>query len=361
MSFKYYNPVQIYFHLKLEEALKLLIKDELKDARIMLISSHGWLRRGIGKRIESVLKKQLVYTLSEINPNPEFTHLQALKNTLQIQYDAIIALGGGSVLDSAKFFALQSCVRIREKEICIGNDELDSKIHALPIYAFPTTAGTSSELTQWATLWDSNAQLKYSLSHSMLYPKMAFYDIDLLSSLPKDIMLHTTLDSLSHACESIWNKNANFISSIHAVQAIELIITYLACLYKDMSNMHAREELVRASIHAGLAFSNTQTALAHAISYPITMRFGVPHGLACSFTLPLLCECITDKNADSLLQPYKAAIKELFVQVGVSERAGDYGLDSIMIQEIFNSLNARAKNGLLDIKNAQKLLEQGMF
>lgn len=107
-------------------------------------------------------------------------------------------------------------------------------------------------------------------------------------------------------------------------------------------------------MQSALSFSNTQTALAHAISYPITMRFGVPHGLACSFTLPILLDCISDKNADFILRPYKQRIKNLFKTLHISSNPRDYGLDSTMIEAIFNSLNARAKNGLLDVAKAKK-------
>ena len=325
-------------------------------------------RANLAQNIAKIFSNIIIY--DSVNPNPELESLQSIKVELKGRYDVVIALGGGSVLDSAKFFALQN-------EIVVNNGSLEivGKARAMPLFACPSTAGTGSELTQWATIWDSKANVKYSLSHKCLYPQIAFYDISLLLSLPLSLSIHTTLDSLSHAVESIWNKNANPISTQYAKAAIELILENLPPLYEMLTSLDSkdctlntadsrkstqettqnlRRNLALACMHAALSFSNTQTALAHAISYPITMRFGVPHGLACSFTLPILLDCISDKNADSILRPYKQRIKNLFKTLHISSNPRDYGLDSTMIEAIFSSLNARAKNGLLDVAKAKK-------
>ena len=324
-------------------------------------------RANLAQNIAKIFSNIIIY--DSVNPNPELESLQSAKAELKGRYDVVIALGGGSVLDSAKFFALQN-------EIVANNGSLEivGKARAMPLFACPSTAGTGSELTQWATIWDSKANIKYSLSHKCLYPQIAFYDITFLLSLPLDLSIHTTLDSLSHAVESIWNKNANPISTQYAKAAIELILENLPPLYEMLTSLDSkdctlntadsrkstqettqiRRNLALACMQSALSFSNTQTALAHAISYPITMRFGVPHGLACSFTLPILLDCISDKNADSILRPYKQRIKNLFKTLHISSNPRDYGLDSTMIEAIFSSLNARAKNGLLDVAKAKK-------
>ena len=113
-------------------------------------------------------------------------------------FDCIIAIGGGSVLDSAKFFSLRNEIVANVGLLDIVGD-VDSKA----IYALPTTAGTSSELTKWATIWNKDSNIKHSLNHNLLYPKMAIYDINLMQSIPKNITISTGLDVLSHAVESI--------------------------------------------------------------------------------------------------------------------------------------------------------------
>ena len=149
-------------------------------------------RANLAQNIAKIFSNIIIYDF--VNPNPQLETLQSTKAKFKGRYDVVIALGGGSVLDSAKFFALQNEIVAQN-----GNLEIVGEASALPLFACPSTAGTGSELTQWATIWDSKANIKYSLSHKCLYPQMAFYDISLLLSLPLNLSIHTTLDSLSHA------------------------------------------------------------------------------------------------------------------------------------------------------------------
>lgn len=227
---------------------------------------------------------------------------------------------------------------------------------AKPIYAFPTTSGTSSELTHWATIWDNDAFIKHSLSDEILYPKEAFYDPRLTLSLSRETTIHTALDALSHSFESIWNNNANPISTHYGLRSIEIILRDLPALAQNLQSLELRTSIMQASMCAGLAFSNTQTALAHALSYPLTMRFGTPHGLACSFSLPLLLECLPKQShAYTLLSPFRAQLLEVFEALEISPNPKDYGLDSAFINEIFATLNARAKNGIFDIERVKEV------
>jgi alcohol dehydrogenase class IV len=161
--------------------------------------------------------------------------------------------------------------------------------NSVPGIFVPTTHGTASEVTMWGTVWDPSNEKKYSLSHPDLYPKVAILDPHLTVSLPLDISLTTSLDALSHSFEAIWNKHANDSSTAHAVKAIALILDYAVQLKKETGNLELREQLLTAAATAGLAFSATRTAAAHSISYPLTIHFGIPHGIAASISLiPLL-------------------------------------------------------------------------
>ena len=127
---------------------------------------------------------------------------------------------------------------------------------------------------------------KYSLHLPTLWPKVALIDPELTITVPWQTTLIAGLDALSHALEAIWNVNANVVSTSLAIEAATTIMATLPQLKKELNNKQARIQMHRASLLAGLAFSNTKTALAHALSYPFTMKFKVLHGLACSFTLP---------------------------------------------------------------------------
>ena len=192
-----------------------------------------------------------------------------------------------------------------------------------------------------------------------MYPKEAFYDANLTLSLPRQTTIYTALDALSHRFESIWNNNANPISTHYALMAIEIILRDLVELSQNLHSLQLRSNLMLASIYAGLAFSNTQTALAHALSYPLTMRFGTPHGLACSFSLPLLLECLPRKShAFALLSPFKPQLLQIFDKLEISISPKDYGLNDESIDEIFSTLNSRAKNGVFDINIVQNAIKQ---
>lgn len=349
MNFSYFNPVRICFDMPYLKAL-----EHIKEREILLVTSKSFHTNATN--IKNVLKNRLVGTIDSISPNPQISHLVALHKNLP-KFDSIIALGGGSVIDSAKFFSY-----------FYGFDEVDSAgflYHITqgdlyqkalkPIYAFPTTSGTSSELTSWATIWDKESVTKYSLNDAMLYPKIALYDVSLTLSLPLKSTIYTALDALSHAFESLWNKNSNPISTTYAIKAIEIILSDLAPLSENLHSMPLRSSIMLASIYAGLAFSNTQTALAHAISYPLTMKFDTPHGLACSFSLPLLLENLAlESNARAILMPFKKRLLDLFATLQISTKPRDYGLDANFVESIFSSLNQRAKNGEFDINKVKE-------
>ena len=110
---------------------------------------------------------------------------------------------------------------------------------------------------------------------------------------PRQLTISTGLDALSHALESLWNVNANPISAHHAVVAAREILSVLPQLVQDLKNVELRSRMAAAALSAGLAFSNTRTAIAHSISYPVTLHHGVVHGIACSFTLPMILRSVS--------------------------------------------------------------------
>lgn len=260
------------------------------------------------KQLASQAGEALV-VIDDVAPNPEFRSLSrqvAQFRALEVQPEVIVALGGGSVIDSAKVFAaaggdFDSVVRFLKTGK--GGEALGNT----PIIAVPTTAGTGSEVTSWATVWDTTDNFKYSLAMPGLYPEVALLDPDLMVSKPRDLTISTGLDALSHAMESIWNKNVNEISLVFAVNAAKEVIEVLPHLADDLQNVELRSRMARASLFAGLAFSGTKTAIAHAISYPITLHYDVPHGIACSFTLPMILRSVAGSDG-----PHSHGLRKIF-------------------------------------------------
>jgi phosphonate metabolism-associated iron-containing alcohol dehydrogenase len=228
-----------------------------------------------------------VAVVDAIEPNPSLSMLDGICQQLAAidgTVDLVVALGGGSVIDSAKFLAAGHMQFEPVRDFLETGAVIDRA--ALPILAIPTTAGTGSDLTKWATIWDPETDRKLSLNRQDLYAEAVLVDPEITASLPWSMTRASGLDALSHALESIWNVNANPVTRTFAVAAARDILIALPRLQADLRDAEARGLMARGSTNAGLAFSNTQTALAHNISYPITLRHGVVHGIACSFSLP---------------------------------------------------------------------------
>lgn len=236
--------------------------------------------------------------LDNVEPNPSLAILRLVCQQLakaESGVDLLVALGGGSVMDTTKFLAAGHGRFEPVLSYLEGKTTLEGA--ALPIIAIPTTAGTGSELTKWATVWDPEQGRKLSLNRDDLYAEAAFIDPLITIDLPWSITLASGLDALSHALESIWNINANPVTRGFAVAAAADVMAGLRRLHGDHGDFEARTLLARGAMRAGLAFSNTQTALAHNISYPVTLEHGIAHGIACSFCLPEVMAAAIGVNA----------------------------------------------------------------
>ncbi len=296
--------------------------------------------------------------INDVSPNPDFVPLRKSAETfsnLATEDTVIVALGGGSVIDTAKVLASsKNGFGAVQHYLETGQDE--DQLANYPIIAVPTTAGTGSEVTHWATVWDVQSQKKYSLARPCLYPEHAVIDPELTIGLPKDLTITTALDALSHSLESIWNHNGNAVSANHAVFAATEMMANLPLLVNDLKNIELRTRVAMASLFAGLAFSNTKTALAHSVSYPITLKYNVVHGLACSFSLPMIMASVIgenetcDKNLKRIFGDDLGAgsrkLDQFLNDLGVSTRAANYGVQQEEWTELLTSALAgeRGKN-----------------
>ena len=274
----------------------------------------------------------------------------------------IVALGGGSAMDTAKVVAAANgdFARVREYvEKGTGADRLGRT----PIIAVPTTAGTGSEVTCWATVWDTANKKKYSLARPELYPEAAILDPELTLGIPKALTVSTGLDALSHALESLWNTNANPVSANYAVFAAQEVLECLPALSTKLHDPELRSRIMRASLFAGLAFSNTKTALAHSMSYHFTLHHGVPHGIACSFSLPLvmksaigrgdLCDGALRRIFGLDLDSGVRRLEELLDGLGVSRRPSDHGVSQkIWLSVIDNAFDGERGRNFIGSREA---------
>jgi phosphonate metabolism-associated iron-containing alcohol dehydrogenase len=318
--------------------------------------------RGLGlvDRIQALLGERLVYIIEDVQPNPDVAQLRdTYERFWQEAGDCqvVVAVGGGSAIDTAKALIVGTQTgRFDELLALLATGKPFVPPRSKLLIAAPTTAGTGSEVTPWATIWDSASHKKYSLHLDCTWPKVAIIDPQLMLTVPGGVTVSTGLDALSHALESVWNINANPVSDTFAVSAIEDILECLPLLRRDLSNKELRSRMALAALKAGLAFSNTKTALAHSISYEMTLNYGLPHGIACSFTLPLVLGLAWghDEARDKTLQRIfgnnvnkaQAQLREFLHSLDVKTEFSDYGVTAAQAEAMihFALQGARGKN-----------------
>ncbi|MFA7578451.1 MAG: iron-containing alcohol dehydrogenase, partial [Candidatus Muiribacteriota bacterium] len=290
--------------------------------------------------ILNFLKHKKIFSFGIDYSNPDFEDIFELLNKIKNnKFDSIIALGGGSVLDTLKAVCCFHGLNIEKiddlRQCIITKNYLNNESKYLKI-AIPTTAGTGSEVTPWATIWDKEKNQKYSIEKNELIPQKVFLISDITTSMPLKITVSTALDALSHALEAYWSKRTTDKVRENSLKSINLIVENLPSLIDDLTNIKLRERMLKASFYAGLAFSKTKTTSCHSISYPLTMKYNIPHGVAVSMTLAELLEINYSAlvNPDDLFQAFgcdsvieiKKWINLIYNKAGIKYKLRDYGV-----------------------------------
>lgn len=285
-AWNYFSPVRIVC----AAGASVRLGDHVAFERMVLVTSPGFTRRGLVGRIRDALGSRLVGVVDDVRPNPDLLDIDRQADAVRaLQPDAIVGLGGGSSIDTAKAMARLLAQPVGATLAGQFRDGVAlAPAPALPVVAIPTTAGTGAEVTPFGTVWDFERAKKYSVAGDDLYPAATILDPELTLGLPQDVTVSSGLDAISHAFESTWNRNASPVTLGLAMKSLQLSLPALPRLQGDPGDIQARRAMMEASLLAGLAISQTRTALAHSISYPLTARFDLPHGIACSFTLPAL-------------------------------------------------------------------------
>jgi alcohol dehydrogenase len=329
----YYNPVRFHFG----SGCRRFLLEELQNKRcLIVVSQRGRRQMWDDPILTTLVRRPENRWVDTVKSNPDINDLQAEIDQLRgSHFDAVIGFGGGSALDSAKAFAVMLSTQMEGVALAqaVINPELFAGLDSLPMYAVPTTAGTGSEVTPFATIWDHDNHTKLSLAGTEVFPHTAIVDPELTYSLPQEMTLYTGLDAINQAAESIWNKNATPITIGNATRALRLGLDALPKLVESRGDSWSeRAQMAECSLLAGLAISQTRTALCHSISYPISAHFGVPHGLACAFTMPavlaLNLECddgrFRELEKNLGLSSILHAVEALSARLGVIQRLKDY-------------------------------------
>ena len=214
--------------------------------------------------------------------------VSGVKVVLEYKPDCLIAVGGGSVIDSAK--------AIREFAVRM---ESDLKI---ALIAVPTTSGTGSEVTAFSVITDSTNHVKYPLVSESMLPDEAILDEELVKSVPPNVTADTGMDVLTHAIEAYTSINNNEFSAALAEKSVEICGAFLLRAYLDGNDWHARRKMHVASCLAGLAFNSASLGLNHGMAHQLGANFHIPHGRANAMLLPHIIEFNSGINLHSRSQ-----------------------------------------------------------
>ena len=251
-------------------------------------------------------------------PNPTVDNVEEAKALyIDCGCDSIIAFGGGSAMDCAK--GVGACIARPKKTLnqLKGTLKIRKKIPLL--IAIPTTSGTGSEATPAAVITDAKSKHKYTVNDFVLTPKYAVLDPEITFSLPKHLTSTTGMDALTHAVEAYVGRSTTTKTRAYATKAVKLIFENIETAYKDGQNYTARENMLRASYLAGVAFSNSYVGYVHAVAHTLGGRYNVPHGYANAILMPYVLEGY-GKSAHKKL--FKLAIAAGVADEGDSYEAG---------------------------------------
>ncbi|UXT51684.1 iron-containing alcohol dehydrogenase [Agrobacterium tumefaciens] len=270
---------------------------------------------------------------SEVVEDPTDISIAALvKRISDGSHDGLVALGGGSAMDTAKAGAI---VATSGEELRTLKVPRIVDFAVMPVIAIPTTAGTGSEVTRAAVVTDTAASEKMLILGTAALPVAAIIDYELTLTCPYRVTVDTGIDALTHALEALVNRNGNAHSEALALSALKLIGANLEKVADNPDDRDAREAMMLGATHAGLAVSNTSTALIHGLSRPVGAFFHVPHGMSNAMVLPL----VTQFSLNSALPHYAAAARAL----GCASAADSDQIAGAKLVEAFIGLNRRLK------------------
>lgn len=263
----------------------------INKSKVLIVTDPGVAAAGVLAQVEAIIKNAGIQSISfaEIKPNPNTILIDAAaKVGIEFGADVVVALGGGSSLDSAKGVAL--VVANPSFSSAAFNYSITPDKPAIPIIAVPTTSGTGSETNNWGVIDDPIRQCKFYVGDASTTPVVAILDPELTLGLPARPTAGTGIDALTHAIESLTSKGSTAISAAYAHQAIKLISKALPIAYKDGKNVDARGEMLMGAHLAGLALTLSGLGLVHGVAHSVSATVGAAHGEALATVLPEVME-----------------------------------------------------------------------
>ncbi len=321
--------------------------DRLGKKKALVVTDKGLIQFGVAKMVTDVLDEAgVAYEIfSEVKPNPTVTNVKdGVAAFKAAQADLLIAIGGGSAMDTAKGIGIvvanPDFADIVSLEGCAP-----TKNKSIPMVALPTTAGTAAETTINYVIIDEEKKKKMVCVDPNDIPAVAIIDAELMYSLPRSLTAATGMDALTHAIEGYITKGAWEMSDMFEIEAIRMIARYLPVAVDEPQNPEGRNGMAVAQYIAGMAFSNVGLGLVHGMAHPMGSLFDVPHGVANALLLPTIMEFNMPKCLDKYPHIAEAmgvdikgmtkeqasqaavdAVRDLAIRVGIPQHLTDLGI-----------------------------------
>lgn len=279
--------------------------------KALVVTDKGLMKFGVAKMVLDVLDEAAIpYEIyDEVKPNPTVTNVKmGVEACKKAEADFIIAIGGGSSMDTAKGIGI-ICNNPEFSDVISLEGVADTKKKTVPIIALPTTAGTAAETTINYVIIDEEKQKKMVCVDPNDIPAVGIIDAELMYSLPKSLTASTGMDAMTHAIEGLITKGAWELSDMFEIKAIEMIHKYLPIAVNEPTNPVGRDGMAVAQYVAGMAFSNVGLGVDHGMAHPLSALHDIPHGVACAMLLPTVMKF----NAPAALPKYVDIAKALGV------------------------------------------------
>lgn len=308
--------------------------------RVLLVTDHGIMKTGLVDDVTGSLSDEgLDYVIfNDVTPNPRDHEVMEGAGVFDAEEcNMIVALGGGSAIDCAKAMGAVVSNRMDVLEF-EGVDRIP--IPSVPIICIPTTAGTGADVSQFAIIMDPHRRVKMAIISKTMVPDASLIDPETTLTMDRELTAATGMDALAHAIEA-YVSNASFrLTDLNALDSIGIINQALPRAVLEPDNMDYREDMMLASLEAGLAFSNASLGLVHAMAHSLGGMLDIPHGEANALLLEYVIEfnfkaarerylkiAETMGLSGSGLEELKAHIREFRETLGIDMTLGDLGVD----------------------------------
>lgn len=331
------------------EGARKVLTDEIKKRgfkKVLVVTDDSLFNAGVSKKVTDLLEANSIkyVVFHDVKPNPPIDNVLAgVEVCKKEKVDSIVAVGGGSSIDTAKGISIIVTNPDREDVVSL-NGLSNTKNKGLPLIAIPTTAGTAAEVTINYVITDPKKQIKMVCVDENDIPIVSIVDTELMASMPKSIAASTGMDALTHAIEGYICKNRNIMSQMFSMKAIQLIYDNLAKAVNE-KDQDAINKMGLGQYIAGMGFSNVGLGIVHSMAHQLGAVYDTPHGLANAILLPTVMKFngevsyeeyreiltqafhidATDFTKEEIIKTFCECIKNLSYDVGITQTVKDVG------------------------------------